>query len=97
MLLLSCPNCGQRNASEFRFGGENAPRPSSPMDASDAEWLQYLYLRANGRGVQVEWWFHQAGCGLWFLAERDRGANEFVRTYTWAAAGGTESGGEEGR
>ena len=84
MLILSCPNCGERNVSEFRFGGENSPRPQSPMAASEAEWAEYLYLRANKMGgVQVEWWYHQAGCGLWFLAERDWALNEVVRTYTW--------------
>ena len=87
MLILSCPNCGQRNVSEFRFGGENSPRPQSPMAASEAEWTEYLYLRANKMvGSQVEWWYHQAGCGLWFLAERDRAANEVVRTYMWEGA-----------
>ena len=75
MLILSCPNCGERNVSEFRFGGENSPSPQSPMAASEAEWAEYLYLRANKmEGVQVEWWY---------LAERDWVANVVVRTYTW--------------
>ena len=30
MLILSCPNCGERNVSEFRFGGEYNPRPADP-------------------------------------------------------------------
>ena len=53
------------------------------MEASEAEWAEYLYLRANTMGPQVEWWYHQAGCGLWFLAERDRALNEVVRTFIW--------------
>ena len=83
MLILCCPNGGARNVSEFRFGGENSPRPALPMEASEAEWAEYLYLRANTMGPQVEWWYHQAGCGLWFLAERDRALNEVVRTFIW--------------
>ena len=30
MLLLTCPNCGHRNSSEFRFGGEYNSRPKKP-------------------------------------------------------------------
>ena len=86
MLILCCPNCGERNVSEFRFGSELAPRPPAPDEASEAEWTAYLYLRANRQGVQTEWWYHQAGCGLWFLADRDWAANEVVRTYPWTPA-----------
>lgn len=83
MLLLTCPNCGKRNVSEFRFGGEAHARPQDPMAASDAEWNDHLYLRVNTRGVEREWWYHRAGCGSWFLAERNTGTNEVLRTWLW--------------
>ena len=83
MLLLTCPNCGARNVSEFGFGGEYNPRPESPMDSSDPDWTDYLYLRDNTMGVQTEWWYHSAGCGLWFLAERHTRTNEVLRTYLY--------------
>lgn len=86
MLLLNCPNCGARNVSEFRFGGEQHVRPRDPMGTNDAEWNEYVYLRENVRGVEREWWYHRAGCGLWFLAERDTGTNEVKRTFVWEAA-----------
>jgi sarcosine oxidase subunit delta len=85
MLILECPNCGRRNASEFRFGGEYNPRPRNPMEASEEEWVEYLYLRDNTMGIQKEWWYHNSGCGLWFLAERHTRTSEVVKTYQWQA------------
>ena len=85
MLLLSCPNCGPRNVGEFRFGSETNPRPKDPSAVTEAEWTSYLYLRSNPAGLQTEWWYHRAGCGLWFLAERHTSTNEVLRTYVWQA------------
>ena len=83
MLILTCPNCGARNVSEFRFGGGYNPRPQNPQAVSDAAWTRYLYLRENRMGVQTEWWYHSAGCGLWVLAVRHTRTNEVVKTYCW--------------
>lgn len=83
MLMLICPNCGPRNVAEFRFGGETNPRPNDPNAVSDAEWNDYLYMRQNKMGVETEWWYHRAGCGLWFLAERNTATNEVLETYVW--------------
>ena len=78
--LLTCPNCGPRSAYEFRFGGEYNPRPSGPV--SDAEWTDYVYLRRNVCGEQVEWWFHRLGCESWFIATRDTRTNEVISVHT---------------
>ena len=83
MLLLSCPNCGPRNVSEFRFGGEYNPRPLDPLATDDAQWSDYLFMRTNKMGLETEWWYHRHGCGLWFLAERHTGTNEVLKTYLW--------------
>ena len=84
MLLLTCPNCGDRNVSEFHFGGELGSRPKDPSALSSAEWANYLYMRNNVMDVQTEWWHHNAGCGLWFLAERHTRTNEVIKTYPYA-------------
>ncbi|MGH3375521.1 MAG: sarcosine oxidase subunit delta [Actinoallomurus sp.] len=81
MLVLTCPNCGARNVAEFRYGGAKNPRPDDPV--SDRAWAEYLYFRENGSGMQSEWWFHRAGCGLWFLADRNTTSNKVARTYRW--------------
>jgi len=62
------------------------PRPPDPAAVSDQEWADYLYMRRNELGVQTEWWYHRAGCGQWFLAERHTLTNEVVRTWVWQAA-----------
>lgn len=83
MILIVCPNCGPRNALEFRYGGEYNPRPSQPAETPEDVWTDYVYMRANKNGLQKEWWFHRAGCQLWFLAERHTMTNEIARTYIW--------------
>jgi len=83
MIQIPCPHCGLRNAQEFRYGGEYNPRPWHPLEAGDAEWTEYVFMRDNQWGVQKEWWFHRAGCQAWFLAERHTKTNEISRTYLW--------------
>jgi heterotetrameric sarcosine oxidase delta subunit len=78
MFLIKCPNCGPRNATEFRYGGEVHPRPKSD---ADREWADYLYTRKNALGVQTEWWYHRMGCRRWFLARRHTMTNEVQETF----------------
>ena len=76
--LLECPNCGPRDVYEFKFQGEVTKRPSGRP--SQRELSAYIYFRENVAGVQREWWYHGAGCGEWFLAERDTRTNEVRKT-----------------
>ena len=92
--LITCPNCGPREALEFSFGGETNRRPGP--DADGSELARYLYFRENVEGWQTEWWMHTAGCKRWFIAERHTGTNEIRRT-SWpqdrpsaGAGGGTD-------
>jgi len=72
MLLINCPFCGPRNESEFVHGGPvREPRPESPQDLSDAEWVQYLTVTQNPVGPVLEKWWHVRGCGEWVTIERD--------------------------
>jgi heterotetrameric sarcosine oxidase delta subunit len=41
------------------------------MALDDAEWADFLFMRRNERGRQVERWYHVAGCRRWFTIERD--------------------------
>lgn len=84
MLQLTCPNCGERNVAEFRFGGEYKVRPQNPEQRqADEAWTDYLYLKQNKLGWQKEWWYHRAGCGRWFLAERHTKTQAIKKTYFW--------------
>jgi heterotetrameric sarcosine oxidase delta subunit len=72
--LLTCPNCGVREVTDFGFGGEVTVRPAS--EPSFRELNTYNYFRRNVAGIQREWWFHRSGCRAWFIAERDTRTNE---------------------
>jgi heterotetrameric sarcosine oxidase delta subunit len=77
--LLACPQCGERSAYEFRFGGEVKSRPQP--DASEDAWYRYIYTKANEAGEQKEWWFHRSGCHQWFQALRDTRTNTVLATF----------------
>jgi sarcosine oxidase, subunit delta len=72
--VLTCPNCGVREVTDFAFGGELNPRPRTAP--SRRELGEYNYFRRNVAGVQQEWWLHRSGCGEWFIAERNTLTNE---------------------
>ncbi|MGU9956723.1 MAG: sarcosine oxidase subunit delta [Arenicellales bacterium WSBS_2016_MAG_OTU3] len=72
MLLIKCPWCGERDQSEFSCGGEaHIARPLEPDQLSDEEWGDYLFMRKNPKGIQLEQWVHAAGCRKWFNVARD--------------------------
>ena len=71
--LLTCPNCGVREVTDFGYGGEVVTRPRATP--SRRELNAYNYFRRNVAGVQREWWYHRSGCRAWFLAERDTRTN----------------------
>jgi heterotetrameric sarcosine oxidase delta subunit len=77
---VPCPYCGQRNASEFRWGGEFMQRPD-PNDVTPEQWRNYLYFRANLAGWITETWYHREGCGRYFRAERHTITNQIRATY----------------
>ena len=76
--VLTCPNCGQREVTDFAFGGEVSIRPTAAP--SFRELNEYNYFRRNACGVQREWWYHRSGCREWFLAERDTLTNKVAWT-----------------
>jgi len=76
--LLTCPNCGPREVTDFAFGGEVTARPAGRPDRRELN--AYVYFRDNVAGVQREWWLHRSGCRQWFLAERDTRTNAVAWT-----------------
>lgn len=89
--VLTCPNCGVREVTDFGFGGEVQARPVA--QPSFRELNAYNYFRRNVAGVQREWWFHRSGCRDWFLAERDTRTNEVLWTALPADAPAASSAG----
>ena len=75
MLLIPCPQCGDRPETEFRNCGEAGLR--RPATADDAAWTAFLYLRRNPRGVLAERWRHVHGCGRFFTLRRHTVTDRF--------------------
>lgn len=70
MLRINCPFCGERDHSEFSYGGDASvvyPPLNAPMEA----WYKAVFERENIRGMQAETWQHSSGCRQWLVVERD--------------------------
>jgi heterotetrameric sarcosine oxidase delta subunit len=77
MLLISCPWCGPREETEFRYGGQaHVAYPERPLELDDATWGEYLFVRDNPKGPFAERWVHTAGCRRWFNVVRDTVTDE---------------------
>jgi sarcosine oxidase subunit delta len=68
-ILLTCPNCGARDVSEFRYGGQILPPSLTVGDP----------FGSNLPGLQRERWYHRYGCRRWLAVERDVRTNEVAR------------------
>ncbi len=68
MLIIPCPWCGERDESEFSYGGLARPLPS--LDADAAAWRHALYSCDNPMGWREELWFHGFGCRQWIVVRR---------------------------
>ena len=87
MMLIPCPWCGPRDESEFAYGGEaHIVRPEDSDALDDAQWANYLFMRANPKGPHRERWCHSAGCCRWFNIVRDTATHEIVRAYPMGEA-----------
>ena len=86
MLLIPCPYCGERDESEFGYGGEaHIARPKQPDELGDAEWADYLFMRSNVKGVFLERWCHSHGCRRWFNLARDTVSYDILAVYEMGA------------
>ena len=82
MLLIVCPYCGKRPEIEFSYGGQaHLARPQQPSQLDDQAWSEFLYMRANTKGVFAERWRHARGCGRFFNALRDTTTDHFLAFY----------------
>ena len=82
MLLIPCPHCGPRNETEFKYGGQaGIAYPADPDALTDAEWVEYLFLRDNPKGLVLERWVHTHGCRRWFNAARHTVTHEISAVY----------------
>ena len=86
MMRIECPWCGGRDETEFHYGGEaHIARPADPDALSDEAWADYLFMRANPKGIHAERWMHAQGCRRWFNALRHTVSHEIVAVYPMGA------------
>jgi sarcosine oxidase, subunit delta len=79
MLLITCPWCGEREETEFHYGGQaHVAYPADPEALTDQEWAEYLFFRDNPKGAFTERWVHSSGCRRWFNTVRNTATGEFV-------------------
>ena len=82
MFTIRCPYCGERDQSEFSNSGEaHVARPKAPEQISDREWSEYVFIRANPKGIYYERWVHTHGCKKWFNAVRNTSTDEILKVY----------------
>ena len=74
MLLIPCPNCGERDEHEFKYGGRAIQYPA--LDESTPDWHKALHQRDSGENIR-ELWYHQSGCECWFEITRNLITHEF--------------------
>lgn len=74
-MLIPCPHCGNRDHSEFTYGGDaNVKRPENSNN-EDA-WYEYVYARENPCDDHDELWHHTAGCRTWIVVTRHTRTHE---------------------
>ena len=79
MLLIQCPWCGARDQGEFTYAGDGTVRRPS-HDASEKDFVEYVYLRDNPRGPHRELWQHTGGCRRFLVVERNTLTHEIAGT-----------------
>ena len=85
-MRIECPWCGPRDETEFHYGGEaHIVRPEDPDALSDEAWADYLFMRANPKGVHAERWMHAQGCRRWFNALRHTVSHDVAAVYPMGA------------
>ena len=82
MLLIHCPHC-DRSLPEIEFTGAGEAHVARPdMSIANEESIRdYLFTRANPKGIVYERWRHSHGCARFFNAARDSVSDRFLATY----------------
>ena len=77
-MIINCPHCGPREASEYTYVGDATTiRPHH--DNTDMEsWVDYVFMRNNPRGIHVEHWQHTSVCRAFLKVTRDTVTHEIT-------------------
>jgi len=78
MLLINCPYCGERDQSEFSYGGRSANYPTLDSAASVEKWHRAIHLHDSSQKLIREYWYHEYGCEQWIEILRDVDSHEMT-------------------
>ena len=85
MLVVTCPVCSaEGDETDFHYGGQAhvaRPATSDPVNITDEQQRDYLFIRHNPKGLHFERWRCDRGCGKWFHAARDTVTMDFKAFY----------------
>ena len=76
MLRIMCPCCGERDYTEFTYGGDASRERPAYDSANRQAWYSYVFLFDNPKGRHQEFWQHVHGCRQWLVLERNTATNE---------------------
>ena len=86
MLRIPCPHCGERDYTEFRYGGDATKARPEHESADLRAWYDYVFVFDNPKGPHREYWQHLHGCRRWLVLERDTATN-LVAGAHWPGGG----------
>lgn len=86
MMMITCPYCGARPETEFRYGGEAVARPTDSMALDDPALEAILYVRENNSRVVREQWVHADGCRMWMWVKRCRTTHQVLSVEAFETA-----------
>jgi sarcosine oxidase subunit delta len=75
-MKICCPHCGERDVSEYRYGGDASRKRPAHGSGSMKDWHDYIFLFDNPKGIHSEYWQHVLGCRQWFVLKRNTATNE---------------------
>ena len=70
-MLIPCPYCGPRDASEFTYCGDATVTRPDDSDTRIDQWADYIYQRRNPAGDHQDYWHHTQGCRSVITVQRN--------------------------
>lgn len=70
-MIIKCPHCGPREASEYTYVGDAKVIRPDHEDNDKDKWNNYVFMRGNPRGKHSEYWQHTSGCRAFLNVIRD--------------------------
>ena len=77
-MIIKCPNCGPREIKEYTYIGDATVTRPDQDDTDMENWINYVFMRNNPRGIHVEHWQHTSGCRAFLKITRDTVTHEIT-------------------